>query len=134
MLLKANAFMFTLSSLESISFSLSALGVLFLFACTFFLEAREVSFYELDDSFVGERVKLKGRVLWSRNVKGTALFELSDEMGLKKLKGVIFSPSEDQWTVLRQAGWVSAEGRVQEYRNEVELLVENIALIGLDAG
>lgn len=125
---------FSTASLERLSLCLSSIGVLFLFACTLFLEAREVSFYELDPSFVGERVVLKGRLLWLKNVKGTALFELTDELGLKRLKAVIFSPSEEQWLTLRQAGRLSLEGRIQEYEGELELVVERLALTGLDAG
>lgn len=135
MLLKANPSMaFTFSSLERVSLALSALGLLFLFCCTLFLEAREVSFFELDKSFVGERVRLEGRVLWVRMAKGTALFELSDPSGLKKLKAVIFSPSEEQWLVLKRSDWVWAEGRVSEYKNEIELVVEKVQAVGLDAG
>lgn len=83
---------------------------------------------------MGEKVKLKGSVLWFRNAKGTALFELTDEMGLKRLKGVIFSPSKEQWRILKQGGWVSVEGRIETYKNEIELIVEKIESLGWEAG
>jgi hypothetical protein len=85
--------MFSESSLQKFALSLSLLGLVMLFAFSVLLEAREVSLYELDESFVGERVKLQARLIWFKVVNGVAIFELRDELGLESLRGALFSPA-----------------------------------------
>ena len=120
--------------LSRLAFSLSVVGLVCLFVFSLLLEPLEVSFYELDESFLGERVRLKGRLLWFKTVKGTAIFELGDELGLKRFKGVLFSPSEEQWRVLKQKGLIEVEGRIERYKGELELVAEKLSPVGLDAG
>jgi hypothetical protein len=124
---------FSESSLQKTALALSLLGLFLLFAFSVFLEAKEVPLFELDESFLGEKVKVQGRLTWFKTVEHLIVFQLTDELGLASIKVVVFSPSAEDWRVLSLKGRIEVEGEVKRYNGELELVAEKISALGFDA-
>ena len=102
--------------------SITGVSLLFLFAET--LQPREVKIQEINQSLLEWNVKIDAKVLSSHQRENIAFLQLYDGTG--KIKAVLFRPSEEEQPLIAKGNFASFEGRIQLYRNELELVVERV--------
>ena len=78
---------------------------------------------EIGRSRVGDRVSVSGRIDWVLKQEGFSLFTLDDG---KKIKVVRFSPSPEENGLLEKGAMTTVFGKVQLYKNELEIVAEEI--------
>lgn len=88
------------------------------------LGERQASVAEISDSAIGSRLELRGRVDNAFKQEGVLVFHINDGTGI--LKAVIFSPTAEQEKLAEKNSFVKATGKVQLYRNELEIVVEGL--------
>ena len=99
-------------------------GIAFLFALTTAFESAQANISELNEQMAGGSVLLKGRVDSAWSSKGTLFFQLNDGTG--KMQAVIFNPSEEQKQVIAKNAFVAVTGKVQVYKNALEIIVAKV--------
>ncbi len=99
-------------------------GIAFLFALSYAFEPAQANISELNEQMAGSSVLLKGRVdsVWSR--QATLFFQLNDGTG--KMQAVIFNPSEEQRQLIAKNAFVAVTGKVQVYKNKLEIIVTKV--------
>ena len=103
--------------------SITGVSLLFLFAET--LQPKEVKIQEIGQSLLEWNVKINAKVLSSHQRDSTAFLQLYDGTG--KIKAVLFRPSEEEQPLIAKGSFASFEGRIQLYRDELELVVERVS-------
>ena len=99
-------------------------GVLFLFLLSLVLEPVEASIAEIDESMQGLTVSVSARVDSVLHKETFVIFTLNDGTG--KLKVVVFNPSNEQRQLLQRNNFVSVEGKIQVYKNELEMVAKSV--------
>ena len=101
----------------------SLLGILILFLVDETISLKESKIESIDESKLDQSVKVKGIVNNFRIIKSLKLFELKDETG--KIKVISF----DKDLELTNGALIEVEGRVTEYRNELEIEASKIKVL-----
>ncbi|MBS3062518.1 MAG: OB-fold nucleic acid binding domain-containing protein [Candidatus Diapherotrites archaeon] len=78
---------------------------------------------EIDETLAGKKVALQGTVEWTRQAKTALLAGLKDG---EEITVVAFKPGEGELRLLRKGGTVKVIGRIQEYRGELEVVIERV--------
>ncbi len=105
------------------SLACAAFGITMLFLLNEAIEPRELSVREINESLVGERVSVAGRVDWALEKDNFILFTLNDGA---KIKAIKFSPSWEERGLAGKGSYVTVVGKVQLYKNEIEIVAEEI--------
>ncbi len=110
--------------ISAIALCVSIFGVALLLLFSEVIEARQVKIQEIDNSMLDWHVVLNARVesVWQKN--DTIFMQLYDGTG--KIKAVLFKPSREQQALIGKNMFASFEGKVQFYRNELEIVVERV--------
>jgi aspartyl/asparaginyl-tRNA synthetase len=111
-------------TISLIALASSVLGVIMLVFFAESFEAREVKVEEIDESLAGWPVKVNAKVESAYLKENTAFLQLYDGTG--KIKAVIFRPSPEQQSLASKNSFACFKGKVQVYRNELEIIVEGV--------
>jgi len=111
-------------TISKIALLASMAGIATLFLLAENIEAKEVSIREIDEGMLDMHVLVKGQVMSSYQTNKTAIMELYDGTG--KVKAVMFRPSKEQLVLLGKGSFASFEGKVQIYKEELEIVVERV--------
>ena len=109
--------------ISQIALLVSIAGVALLLLSAELLEARQVKIGEIDETMIGLEVRVEARVLSKYEKDNIVFMQLYDGTG--KIKAVVFNASEEQRALIGK-GFASFEGKVQLYREELELVVEEV--------
>lgn len=107
------------SSLKKLSLVISLIGIVALFLFTQFVEPKRVSISEITDEMIGQRMLVNGTVK-SLSEKGSNTFFTIDDGA--QIKAVIFNKKFE----LSENQDILAIGRIELYRNELEIIIEEI--------
>ncbi len=108
-------------AVASLLLAIVGTGLLFLFNQA--IEPREVRIEEIGRGLVGERVSVVGKVNWAMERENFVLFTLDDGA---KIKAIKFNPSKEEKVIARKDSFVLVTGKVQLYKNELEIVAEEI--------
>ncbi len=111
-------------TISAIALCVSLTGIVMLFAFAESLEARQVQIGEIDEALLGWHVKINAKILSSYQLDSTVFLQLYDGTG--KIKAVLFKPSKQQQELIGKNTFASFEGKVQLYKNELEIIVEQV--------
>jgi DNA/RNA endonuclease YhcR with UshA esterase domain len=100
-----------------------ALGVLLLLLLHNAVEPREISIRQINASMVGTRVSVEGKIEWVIEKDSFVLFLLGRGA---KIKAIKFAPTKNERALAKKDSFVRVVGKVQLYRNEVEIVAEEI--------
>lgn len=112
--------------LLQLCFIVCILGFAFLIFFAFNLQPIQVSIGELNDSFIGEKVSLKGQIIEYNFSKNAINFKLFD---LKELKSVLFNPTFLDFELIESKPFVKVIGRISKQQNNLQLIVEKIEIL-----
>ena len=115
--------------LAKISLAAAVSGLVLLFFLNAFAQPVETDIRLLDESWLEKRVAVNGSVEWYHLSQNVLIFTLSDEIGLSKIKCVIFSPSVLQRELVFKNAFLNVQGKVQRYKGELEIVAEKIVLL-----
>jgi len=101
----------------------SAFGIALLFCTNAMFEPVQQQISEINGESVGQSVLIKGVVKWAMQKDGFVLFELHDG---KTITAIKFSPSEQERQAATKGNFVEVIGKVQVYRNELEIVAQEI--------
>ena len=90
-------------------------------------EYMEIDANEISSGHAGQRVSVLGKIANLEIRNGNAFFLLENN---SSIKAVFFSPSFEQSNFLIEGKIVKAKGRIELYKNEPELVVEEVKGIG----
>lgn len=110
--------------LLKLSLIISLIGT---FILLIMLEYQEIPIYKTTDiskSQIDTRVRVHGKVDSIRETPGLYIINLKDEKG--KITAVVFK--EEQINLTKNSN-VEIEGKVQEYKNSLEIIVDRIYLM-----
>ena len=110
--------------ISRIALCVSVTGLALLFAFAEGFEPRTAKIREINESLLGWHVKLNAKVASSYQKDSTLFMQLYDGTG--KIKAVLFKPSREQQALIGKNMFASFEGKVQFYRNELEIIVEGM--------
>ena len=97
------------------------IGLLFLLNQT--IAPRERSIREINETSIGERVSVSGKVDWTLEKENFVLFTLNDGARIKVIK---FSPSKEERALAQTNSLVIVIGKIQLNKNELEIVAEEI--------
>ncbi len=106
-----------------IALIVSVAGLAMLFWAAENLEAKEIKIDEIDKASIGQYVKIDAQIVSYYNNGNTAFMQLYDGTG--KLKAVSFQQGE-QKAAIGKNSFASFEGKIELYKNELELVVEKV--------
>ena len=106
-----------------LALSLAVLGIIVLFIVSYSYEARDVKISEISEEIKGERVIVCGRIDSSYIAKNVLIFTINDGA---KIKGVVFNPGREEYSLIRKNSFVEIEGRIEIYENELEIIAERV--------
>tara|TARA_Y100000310_G_scaffold345396_1_gene464445 strand:- start:11434 stop:11787 length:354 start_codon:yes stop_codon:yes gene_type:complete len=109
--------------LAIIAISCATIGIVLLFILEQYIEPQKLSVRALEDNLIGNRVEVKGRVDWALERENFLLFTLNDG---EKIKAIKFNPTELEMELIRKRIPVVVVGKLQVYKNELEIVVEEI--------
>lgn len=78
---------------------------------------------EINSSFEGKKAIITGKAQNAFVKKNTLFFELHEKSAIKAVK---FNPSEEDIFLARKNGFIQASGRIQKFREELEIVVEKM--------
>lgn len=113
-------------SLFRVSLAVAAAGLLALVAITLVIEPKEMKIRDITGSAAGQSVSVKGVVDSYLTKDGNVFITLNDSAAIKI---VVFSreAAKQPWVYdLKKGDIISAAGKVQVYRNELEIVAEKI--------
>ena len=108
-------------ALAALACAIAGIGILFLLETV--AVAPEINIRQIDNSRIGETVSVLGKVDWVLQKEGFVLFTIEDG---KKINAIRFSPTEMERNALGKGVWVKVVGKVQLYRNELEIVAEEV--------
>ena len=106
-----------------LALSLAVLGIVILFIVSYSYEARDVKISEISEEIKGERVIVCGRIESSYIAKNVLIFTINDGA---KIKGVVFNPGREEYSLIRKNSFVEIEGKIEIYENELEIVAERV--------
>jgi len=108
------------STLVKISLAWALIGIFILLVIANFAKPQEVKISELENN-IGKSVVLQGNVARAVYKESVSFIDLSDNTG--KTTIVLFgSPKEN----VTSGDFIAAKGKVSVYRNEIELIADDI--------
>ncbi len=108
-------------ALVAMACAVAGIGILFLLEVV--TVAPEISIGQIDKSHIGETVSVSGKIDWVLQKEGFVLFTIEDG---EKINAIKFSPTETERNALGKGTWVTVVGKVQLYRNELEIIAEEV--------
>jgi len=108
--------------ISRIALCIAVAGVLGLLFFEQGIEVESAKIGGIDESKIGNAVKVNALVESAFKKENVLFLQLYDGTG--KIKAVLFSPKEEQSTILQKGNFASIEGKVQSYENELEIIVE----------
>lgn len=102
--------------LENLAMVVSLVGVLLILFVSEKMEAGSLSIIDVNESYLGNNVKITGEVVRLIETEGLLILDVKDDSG--KIKVVAFS---DEYVDVQENDKVEIEGEVVEYKNETEL-------------
>lgn len=113
-------------NLAAVSLAVAAAGLISLLIITLAIEPKEVAIKDISGGMTGQQVVVRGNIASYRAADGNVFITLKDGEGIKV---VMFSreAQKQPWVYgLKKGDYVSAHGRVQLYKNELEIVAETI--------
>jgi len=111
-------------SLARIALCVSVLGITLLFLLAETVATKQVKIQDIGPETVGWRVRVNARVDSFSQKENIAFLELFDGTG--KIKAVLFNPKREQLAFLGKNSFASFEGKIQLYKGELELVVQEV--------
>lgn len=106
-----------------LALSLAVLGIIVLFIVSYSYEAHAVKISEISEEIKGEHVIVCGRIDSSYIAKNVLIFTINDGA---KIKGVVFNPGREEYSLIRKNSFVEIEGRVEIYKGELEIIAGKV--------
>lgn len=116
-------------TIRKTALAVSVLGIALLFLAAQLGEAARVEIPSVDDSMLGRKISLEGKVLLRHLSKNVLVFELGDAVG-NRVKCVIFGPSDEERRAIANGSSVAVSGTVRNYEGGIEVAVERVG--GID--
>ncbi|MCX8158301.1 MAG: OB-fold nucleic acid binding domain-containing protein [Candidatus Diapherotrites archaeon] len=114
--------------IRKIALLFSIFGILFLIH---FFEGNnittELRISDINKNFIDKKISVKGIVSWAKLSKGILFFELQDKGNIYCL---IFYPTVDEISLVKKGNSLKIKGVVKEYKGNLEIIVEEVVLIG----
>lgn len=85
-----------------------------------------ISIGEIENSNIGEKIITSGKIKNLSLNGGHAFFELENG---GRIKAVFFKPPTKEMIKLRENELIRAEGRIELYKNELEIIIEKVTQI-----
>lgn len=114
-------------TLRKLSLAVSLAGILALFLFSVLNEAREVKAWEIDESLLGEKVRVSGSVEWRKYTGNVLLFNIKD---LELVTCVIIGPRGIDLAEVVEGVDVEVEGVVDKYEGKVEVVAHEVRVLG----
>jgi DNA/RNA endonuclease YhcR with UshA esterase domain len=105
----------------SLLLAIAGTGLLFLFNQA--IDPMEIEIGEITKSNIGERIKVGAKIEWALEKDNYILLTLDDG---SKIKAVHFGPSPEERQIAKPGSFVAVVGKVQLYKNELEIIAEEI--------
>ena len=118
-------------NLKKICLILTIIGLIVLFFVVNNIKPLQVNISQIDESKIGNYIMVTGKIITKPVWKNDNLFfTIKDESG--KIKIVMFSQDTRKYPELNIAknDEVLVEGRVNEYKGELEIVAKKIEVIG----
>jgi len=109
--------------MNRVSLGAAVLGVVLLLFASEAIEPKKVKIAEISEAMEGTPITVDARVVSRGERNGTIFLRLYD--GTAGIKAVLFRPDERQREIIGK-GFASFEGKVQVYREELEIVVERV--------
>ncbi|MFH1239992.1 MAG: OB-fold nucleic acid binding domain-containing protein [Candidatus Diapherotrites archaeon] len=106
-----------------LALSLAVLGIVVLFIVSYSYEAHSLKISEISEEIKGERVIVCGRIDSSYLATNVLIFTINDGA---KIKGVVFNPGREEYSLIRKNSFVEIEGKIEIYENELEIVAERV--------
>jgi len=111
-------------TLLRLSFAAALIGIFGLFVYSNSLEISSLAIYQLSDA-EGRLVRTSGTIVSAfTSERGHTFLQVSDGTG--QIKVVIFAGSGINTSWIRKGEMVLVEGRVSEYKGELEIIAKNV--------
>lgn len=118
-------------NLYKICLAFSAVSILALLGISHFTEPELVKISSIDENYIEQTVRLKGQIEDLHVTQdGHFLFHVKDGTG--RIQAAVFKEDADEMgldsEILRNAGEVEMEGKIQEYNGTLEILPNEITI------
>jgi len=110
-----------------ISLIISIIGILGMVFVSYFFEPIEIT--ELKKEHLEQKISVNGIPSNSFIVKNVLLFYIKPFENSKKIKCVIFSPSQKQIELINSKQLIQVIGIVKEYEKELEIVVDKVITV-----
>lgn len=113
-----------------LSLAMAVAGLVALFIITLSIEPREITVSEISSELSGQVVVASGTISSYFSKEGNVFITLEDGASIKV---VMFSrdAQKQPWVYdLRKGDSISVQGRVQLYKNELEIVAESVKVVG----
>ena len=108
-------------AVASLLLAIAGTGLLFLFNQA--IEPKEIVIGEIEKANVGERIRVGAKIDWALEKDNYLLLTLDDG---SKIKAIHFGPSQEERQIAKPGSFVEVVGKVQLYKNELEIIAEEI--------
>lgn len=108
--------------LNRVSLIIAIAGVLLIVLYSFNAKLVKVNIATITDELLEENVIVEGRIDKSYIVKSTLILELNDGTG--KINCVKFNAGKEDAGLLHRNAFVKISGKVQLYKNELEIIIQ----------
>lgn len=99
------------------------LGIAILYSLGQAIEPKETNIGEINESRIGERIAVIGRIDWALEKENFVLLTLNNGA---KIKAIKFNPTKEERALAGPDSFVRVIGKVQLYENELEIVAEEI--------
>jgi len=120
-----------LDNLTKISLAISIIGIGAIAILSLAIQPEQTKISSIDNSYTGRIVSISGTIKSSYSSNGNAFLEID---GGGKIKAVMFEndAKNSPWVYeIRKGDNVSATGKIQIYKNEIEIIADSVKVLNV---